>query len=144
MGWRGGDAGARDSGVGTLRALMLLIGTVLLVAGVVVVATNYSDDYSCYTDLECYGDRTEPTVVDRTVTAFGFGEERSSDSDLPGPEGTLMVALGAAVLLLLLLLRPGAPDDDPIADAPAVTPAPVPRGDAVENPGPRRRVFIER
>ena len=143
MGWRGGEADAREAGFGTMRALVLLLGTVLLAAGVVVVATNYSDDYSCYTDLECYGDRTEPTVVDRTMTAFGFGEARA-DSDLPGPEGTLLIALGAAVLLLVGVVRPGHPHDDAVVDSPIVTPAPVPRGEANEQPGPRQRVFIDR
>ena len=145
MSWRSGEAIRADAGMGTVRALAVLLGTLLVGAGVVVVATNYSGDYSCAYDLVCHDKGgTEPTLADRAVASFGFGTQQGPDSELPGPEGTLLLAVGAIVLLLVLIL-PTRGAHDPVAGIRVATDeAPMPRPVAVEIPGPRQRVFVDR
>ncbi len=83
-------------------------------------------------------------MADRLVASLGFGLEARPDSELPGPEGTLLLAAGAALLLLVRVARPARRSEPPLEDPPHDE-VPLVRGPATaDEPGPRQRIFLDR
>jgi len=92
-----------------VRLLLLIVGAVLLIAGVRELADNYTAEYDCIHQLQCHNDagRT-PTALDRLTAALGFGLENSTaiGDPLPSPRGTLLVVAGALTLVAAVLVGP--------------------------------------